>query len=147
MNIFKLPIKFEGIPFCRKDGEIKFLLVKRIPEDGGFWQPITGTLESSESLTECIYREFEEEININKNQIISVTDMFYQFTWVKNKDTQISEYVFGVELPDTIDIKLGNEHDDYRWCSYDEAQKTLEKDNNKKAFMEFKSRFISPIEP
>lgn len=146
MNIFKLPIKFEGILFCKKDGEFKFLLVKRIPEDGGFWQPITGTLESNESLTECIYREIEEEININKNQITSITDMFYQFTWMKNKDTQISEYVFGVELPDTIDIKLGNEHDDYRWCSYDEAQEILEKDNNKKAFMEFKSRFMAPTE-
>lgn len=141
MNSFQLPVKFEGIPYCKKDDSFKFLLVKRIPEDGGFWQPITGTLESNESLIDCIYREFEEEINIGRDKIVGITEMFYQFIWDK-KDVRISEYVFGVELSDVFDINLGDEHDDYKWCSFEEVLGFLEKENNKKAYAEFKKIFL-----
>jgi len=140
MNNFKLPIKFEAILYSKKNNLFKFLLIKRIPKDGGFWQPVTGTLESNESFFDCMYREIEEEINIKKDQIISVTEMIYEFTWLKNKNINITEYVFGVEIPSNLKIILSDEHNDYKWCSYYESLELMEKENNKKAFAAFKDK-------
>ena len=141
MDIFKLPIRFEAIPFCKEGNSFSFLLVKRVPDDGGFWQPITGTLESNESLAECMYRELVEEIGVTKEDIKQVSDMFYSFMWLKG-ETAITEYVFGVELATKKEALLSEEHDEYRWCSYDEALELLSKDNNKKAYEEFKKKFL-----
>jgi dihydroneopterin triphosphate diphosphatase len=141
MQNIKLPIRFEAIPFVKKGSTFKFLLVKRVPRDGGFWQPITGTLEANESLFECLYREMEEEVLIVNTEIKNVTDMFYTFTWQKG-NTVITEYVFGVELLTERKVKLSDEHEDQKWCSFDQAIKLLEKENNKNAFKEFKKKFM-----
>jgi lipoyl(octanoyl) transferase len=141
MKNFKLPIRFEAIPFVKRENSFRFLLVKRVPDDGGFWQPITGTLESQESLMGCLFRELEEEVSITKAEVKNLTDMFFTFTWEKG-DTKITEYVFGVELSDERPVILSDEHEDQRWCSYAEAIALLEKDNNKNAYREFRGRFM-----
>lgn len=142
MKTFKLPVRFEAIPYIKSSNGFRFLVVKRVPEDGGFWQPITGTLESDESLSDCIYREMEEEISIKEDEILNLSNMFFSFTWQKG-ETLIYEYVFGVELKNERAIELSGEHDDYKWCNFDEAMDLLEKDNNKAAYKVFKERFIS----
>ena len=48
----RLPIEIEGILFKRADGKIQYLLLKRHPEKGGFWQPVTGGLEEGETKIE-----------------------------------------------------------------------------------------------
>lgn len=142
MQYFDLPIKFEAIPFVKTNNGIRFLLVRRTPEDGGFWQPITGTLQSNESLIDCLYREVQEEINVGRSEIKEVSNMFYSFVWMKGPIT-ITEFVYGVELDEERNITLGAEHDAYRWCSFDEALSLLEKENNKKALLEFKDHLLS----
>ena len=96
-KVFELPIKIQGILFAKVGVEIKFLLLKRSPEDGGFWQAMTGTLDSNENMITCLKREVEEEIGVKSENIKSITDMFYSFTWEK-KGKLIYEYVYGVEL-------------------------------------------------
>ena len=137
MKTFKLPIRFEAIPFVRDGDNYRFLIVKRVPDDGGFWQPITGTLESNESLSDCIYRELKEEISIGKEEVLNLSDMFFSFTWNKG-EVLISEYVFGAELKNEHEITLSDEHEDYMWCDFNEAVNMLEKDNNKMAYKIFK---------
>jgi dihydroneopterin triphosphate diphosphatase len=133
---FELPIKLEGILFTLVDKQIKFLLLKRSPEDGGFWQPLTGTLDSDESLISCLKREVSEEIGVKESQIQEITDMFYSFTWEK-KGKLIYEYVYGVRLNPEQVITLSTEHTEYKWCDFDQAIELLTKDNNKNAFKEF----------
>jgi len=40
----RLPIQVEAIIFRRKGGTIEYLLLKRLPERNGFWQPVKGGL-------------------------------------------------------------------------------------------------------
>ena len=47
-----------------QDKEPIFLLLKRTPQDGGFWQPLTGTVEDGEKLSDCLKRELNEETGI-----------------------------------------------------------------------------------
>lgn len=135
-QVFELPIKVQGILFAKVEAGLKFLLLKRSLEDGGFWQAMTGTLDSNENMITCLNREVEEEIGVKREWIKSITDMFFSFTWEK-KGKLIYEYVYGVELEPEQTITLSEEHTEYKWCSFDDALELLEKDNNKNAFKEF----------
>lgn len=43
----------------------------------------------------------------------------------------ITEYVFSVELDRNINVTLSEEHDDYKWCDFNDSYQLLGKDNNK----------------
>ena len=129
----ELPIKTQGIIFKREDGVIKYLLLKRTEEDGGFWQPMTGTLNDGESLEECLRRETEEETGIRK--YIRIIKNIDKFEWVKPKKGTMTEYVFGIEVNKNTKIKISNEHDDFEWCVISEVFKKLGKRNNKNSFI------------
>jgi len=53
----RLPIQVEAIIFRRNGNTIEYLLLKRLPDRNGFWQPVTGGLEEGETLVEALRRE------------------------------------------------------------------------------------------
>ena len=139
--MFELPIKIEGVLFAKVGDKYKFLVLKRTPEDGDFWQPLTGTVNDGEKLAECLKRELKEETGIN--DLISVTDEIWRFDWKNKKDETIIEFVFGIELDANSQVKLNlSEHTEYKWCNFDEAMNLLGRENNKKAFDKFKEKII-----
>lgn len=125
----ELPIKVQGVMYSKNEKEIEYLIIKRCEQDGGFWQGVTGTLEEGEKLKECLIREISEELGITN--IKNISDLKQTLQWPKKTGFMITEYVFSVELDRNIDITLSEEHDDYKWCKFEEAYRTLEKDNNK----------------
>lgn len=132
----ELPIKVELIVFAHVENTLRFLLLKRSPEEGGFWQPVTGTLEMNESLRQCMRRELKEETGIKK--ITHISDEVYRFSWNKG-DEIIVEMVYGVKVH-YQSITISAEHTDYQWCDFDTALRFLEKENNKEAFLRFHKR-------
>ena len=56
----------EIIVFKVIDGNPLFLLLKRIPSRGGFWQPVTGGVNAGEDFTLAAKREVQEETGINE---------------------------------------------------------------------------------
>jgi 8-oxo-dGTP pyrophosphatase MutT (NUDIX family) len=56
---------------------LEYLLLKRLPDRNGFWQPVTGGLEEGETRTEALCREIEEETGIEN--LIRVTEGLYYF--------------------------------------------------------------------
>ena len=126
----ELPIKTQGIIFNRSKNKITYLLLKRTKEDGGFWQPMTGTQNDYESLKDCLLRELKEETGIKKHiQIINNVD---KFEWIDKKGKIISEYVYGVEVG-KVKVKLSEEHDKFIWLPFAQAKRKLEKENNKRS--------------
>ena len=133
MSVAELPLKIEAIIYTIKDGSIEYLLIKRTPEDGGFWQPVTGTVHDGERLVDCLTREIQEETGITK--IDNVSDCLYRFDWQRKSGERLLEFVYAVKVPaDSKIILAPDEHEDYKWCSFNEALDTLCTDNNKKSF-------------
>ena len=125
----ELPIKVQGVMYSKNNDKIEYLIIKRSEKDGGFWQGVTGTLEEGEKLKECLIREIKEELGIvNINKISEIEETIQ---WAKKTGFMITEYVFSVELDRNINITLSEEHDDYKWCDFNEAYQWLGKDNNK----------------
>lgn len=109
-------------------GRYLFLLMRRIPERGGFWQPLTGGVEYEETLEEAIRREAVEETGIT--EMVEVVDSNYHYEFTDEGRSHV-EYIFGAEVSASINVRLSHEHDDLRWVSKDEALQLLKWPGNK----------------
>ncbi|MCJ7718906.1 NUDIX pyrophosphatase [Candidatus Bathyarchaeota archaeon] len=126
----RLPIQVEAIIFRRNSSRIEYLLLKRLPERNGFWQPVTGGLEEGETRKEALYREIEEETGITN--LIRVIEGLHYFEFSDPNLNQ--EYIYGVEVSSTEEVVLdGKEHSEYRWCGIKDALQLLSWKENKEA--------------
>ena len=127
----RLPIQVvEAIIFRRNGDKVEYLLLKRLPDRNGFWQPVTGGLEEGEAQTEALRREIKEETGIRN--LIRVIEGLYYFEFSDPSLNQ--EYVYGIEVSSTEKVVLdGKEHSEYKWCSYQEALQLLHWKENKES--------------
>jgi len=126
----RLPIEVEAIIFRRNDQSIEYLLLKRLPQKNGFWQPVTGGVEEGETLEEALRREIMEETGVRN--IVAVIEGLFYFEFSDPNPNQ--EYVYGVEVSPSEEIVLdGREHSEYRWCSFQDALQLLHWKENKAA--------------
>lgn len=113
-----------------------------------FYQGISGGVEDNEKIVDTVIREVYEESGINENNIIKLDtissipgiNVNKNFNYVNNIYV-VYEYSFGV-LINNEDIKLSDEHQEYKWVTYDEAIKLLKYDSNKTALFELNERLI-----
>jgi 8-oxo-dGTP pyrophosphatase MutT (NUDIX family) len=109
----------EAIIFTvRENGEPLFLMLKRIPKRGGFWQPVTGNVERGESFEAAALREIQEELGIE--QVLELIDTGYSYEFTDNNLDQF-ERVFGVKVMDGTPVRLSSEHLEYIWASKEDA--------------------------
>jgi 8-oxo-dGTP pyrophosphatase MutT (NUDIX family) len=141
----------ECFVFRQNKGHFEFLLLKRIPAKGSFWQPPCGGVEKGEDLLSASYREIEEETSIKKEDIIKVISDVHTFVMDKHyltgePMTPITEYVFGFEVSENTQISIEEniypEHEEYRWVSFEEALHLLKWDNNKEGLQALQQKLI-----
>ncbi len=134
------PIQVLVYPVREKGDDWEYLLLKRIESIGGFWQGVTGAPEKGEELLDAAKRELLEETSYIPNFVFQ-TDFSYKILVEEkfNKDypegvKEIPEYVFVARInqPDLPSIDP-QEHEDWKWCSFDEAIELLKWEDNKKA--------------
>jgi len=113
----------------RRTDVFEILLLKLCSERGGFWQPVTGGVESGESYLEASVRELKEETGLDAE----VSPLQEKFSFEK-KGQRFEEHVFFAEAPrPNIAIRMDpREHIEFRWVTPDDAQKILFYDSNKK---------------
>ena len=136
--------------FRKKREDYEYLLLRRIPSKGGFWQPVSGGFEESDpSKLEAAYRELKEETGIDKKQVVRVLEEVHQYTYDKHYLTgkptpPITEYVYGFEVGLNVGVRIDRniypEHDEYRWVSFEEALNLLKWEENKEAFRKLKDK-------
>ena len=118
------------------EGKYEFLLLKRNKKKGGFWQPVTGGIETEDkSKKERVIQEIFEETGITKDKILRIIEDIHYFEFSDPDPTE--EYVFAAEVNNDVKVNINQniypEHDEYKWLPYDEAEKLLIWDNNKTA--------------
>lgn len=114
-----------------KNPSFKVLILKRTPERSGYWQPVCGGVENEEELITAVSREVYEETGIRKINLI--LDLEYTFTYNETKNgvlMEMQDFCFAIEIDNVSDIKLSDEHEDYKWCSYTEAKGYLKWEHN-----------------
>ncbi len=142
----RAPYQTLTILYKEKDNKILYAIFYRSSHP--IWQFVSGGGEDNETPLETVVREIKEETSIvvDKKEIeqldskttIPVINITGEYTWGKNVYV-IPEYTFAIKLKN-CNIKLSNEHKEYKWVEYDEAIKKLKYDSNKTALWELNER-------
>jgi dATP pyrophosphohydrolase len=104
-----------------ENGVHKFLLLKRADENKiypGIWQMVTGGIEHDEVTVDAVKRELLEETGL-KPQKLFVVPKINSF-YFPTSDKIVLSPVF-LAIVNTTDVKISEEHSEYKWVSFDEA--------------------------
>jgi 8-oxo-dGTP pyrophosphatase MutT (NUDIX family) len=90
----------------------EYLVVHRVPSDGGYWHGIAGGVEEGETPEHAAERELFEETGL----AVAPSPLHTPFTY-----DAVTVHTFLVDVQPEWEPELNDEHDDYRWCSRDSA--------------------------
>jgi dATP pyrophosphohydrolase len=109
-------------------GERRYLMLQRVPRLDAFWQGVSGGVEGDETPLEAARREVLEETSFTPARL---HDLGYTYSFpladkwrnlYAEGVTEIVEHTFVAELVEMAEPRINPmEHDDWRWCSFDEA--------------------------
>ena len=109
--------------------DVAVLLLRRGPERGHIWQPVTGKLEPDDAgPVDGARRELLEETGIDGVVRVIEPDLEFRF---RKEDQDVVERVIGVELAGQLPVRLSAEHVEYAWVQEAEAVDRLYWDINK----------------
>jgi 8-oxo-dGTP pyrophosphatase MutT (NUDIX family) len=127
-KIMKTNNQVEVIVFKKeKDSGIKYLMLKRNSQKGGFWQPITGNVEIGETFKQAAIRELQEETGVVR--FVRLFDTGYSFEFFDDNRRQC-EKVFAVEVESKTEIALSSEHTELQWALKRECMEKLKYPGN-----------------
>ncbi|MFQ5910008.1 MAG: NUDIX pyrophosphatase [Thermoplasmata archaeon] len=133
------PIQVLVHPVRLAGNQWEYLLLRRIPSRGGFWQGVTGGVEGDEDLEEAARRELIEETGYVPITLKRI-EHSYSFPIEKRVShlfpgaSEFMEHVFLAYVEGGKEPVMDpNEHDGYRWCRLDEALGLLKWPENKDA--------------
>jgi len=138
---YKQPRSIQVVIFSDGGEDRQYLLLRRVPSHGAFWQSVTGSLEGDETHRQAAAREVLEEtgINFRGDDLIElgVVNTFEIATQWRNRYapgvTHNEEVCFALGVTQS-DVRIDAvEHDAYEWTSFDRAMEMLYWDSNKRA--------------
>jgi dATP pyrophosphohydrolase len=109
--------------------DLQVLIMERA-DKAGFWQSVTGSVESNETPRQAAIREVLEETALDANhydlqdwQASNVYEIYPHWRHRYAPGTiENTEHLFGLELPSKLPIKLAaDEHVRYEWVDWREA--------------------------
>jgi dATP pyrophosphohydrolase len=139
---FKQPRSVQVVIFAESVRERHYLLLRRLASHGGFWQPVTGSLESGETHRASAVREVLEETGITACEEdlieLGVVNNFEIAPHWREKYapgvTHNEEVCFALKVFEG-EVRLDPiEHDAYAWENYEHAVEMLYWDSNRRAF-------------
>jgi lipoyl(octanoyl) transferase len=110
------------------DGRV--LLLKRAPDRGGFWQPVTGRIEPGEVPQDAAARELREETGFEA----AVRPLDYRHAFALSPDVNrlregtvvvAEETAFAAAVGPAVPPRLSAEHAEYAWLSPEQARERL----------------------
>lgn len=131
MNIISNLI--EAHIFREKDGKLEFLLLKRSPEQyyPNLWQMVTGKIKENEAAYHTALREIKEETSLTPEKfwVAPTVNSFYS----PDKDYICLLPVFAAKVNFNSEVKISNEHTEYKWVAPELAKQLLAWDGQRKS--------------
>ena len=131
---------------------LEVLLLERA-DHPGYWQSVTGSCETGETLTDTAIREIREETGLTIQQhaltdwqLQNVYEIYPQWRYRYSPDTtHNTEHVFGLQLPQPVAVQLApREHLNYQWLAWQDAAEKVFSPSNRAAILELPAHMIRP---
>jgi dATP pyrophosphohydrolase len=104
----------------------EFLVVHRTPEGGAYWHAIAGGVEPGEAWHAAALRELREETGLEADLLEPLGEFAYTpEAWENARGEHVDVHGFLVDVGPGWEPELDHEHDDYRWCSREDAIELL----------------------
>lgn len=132
---------------------IKVLLLERA-DHPGYWQSVTGSCETGETLPDTAMREVREETGLDAMQYAltdwqsqSIYEIYPQWRHRYPPGiTRNTEHVFGLQLPQPIAVRLTpREHVGFQWLAWQDAAEKVFSPSNRAAILELPERVYRKI--
>jgi dATP pyrophosphohydrolase len=140
------PVQVLVYPFRIINKQPQYLLLKRIKSRGDFWQGVTGAINKEEALPTAALRELYEETSLNCASLMDIGCKYFipldeKWKYLYADDVHnIEENVFAAYLEGEKDPIIDpREHNDWKWCTFDEAIELLKWKENIEALKQVKS--------
>jgi len=113
------------------EGSPEVLLLKTTPERGGFWQPVTGSVESGEDLVSAAARELREETGVSVRGA-DLRAIGHAFEFESRWGGRVREEVFVAAVRDSGPISIDSrEHVEFKWVNLRQAEIFLEHESTR----------------
>ena len=100
----------------------EFLCAHRAPDGGGYWHTIAGGVEPGEEFHAAAVRELREETGLYVEGLEPIGEFAYvRESWEEEPGLRVHVECFLADVEPGWEPQLDSEHDDYRWCTRDEA--------------------------
>ena len=116
--------------FCVEREKASFLLLKTTAKRGGFWQPVTGSVEAGEEPLAAAGREMREETGLEPLRIEPVSRP-YEFEGRRGE--RVMEYPFLAEVLAGSRERIvmdRREHVEFQWVSGEQALERIKYPSN-----------------
>ena len=113
---------------------LEVLLLKTVAVRGGFWQPVTGSVEQEESNFSAAQRELREETGfcLSSDELSAIG---YSFEFDSRWGGRVREEVFAAWILDAGTVKIDSrEHSHFCWVDERQAFFLLHHEETKKCF-------------
>lgn len=109
----------------------KFLLLKRADTKmyEHLWQGVAGKIENGESAWQAALRELVEETGLKAKRMFIADHVSKFYEEIGDRINLVP--VFGIEV-ESEEVRLSDEHTEFRWMDVDEAEQTLVWNGQKK---------------
>lgn len=117
----------------RRGGE--FLVLHRAPQFEAYWHVVAGGVEEGESAREAAVRELSEEVGLGAEAPLRDLERPFAYSLAEESEAVRSRFgpaqtdvpvdVFVTDVEPAWEPALNEEHDDYRWCTREEAAALL----------------------
>lgn len=115
----------EAHVFRKRNDDLEFLLLKRAESEKypGIWQMVTGSSNENEKAYQTAVREISEETGLKPIEFWVVPHMnsFYSH----ENDYVCMVPVFAALVENFTEVKISDEHSEFKWVGRDEAKKLL----------------------
>src|SRR5256714_2471998 len=133
----EVPVELETVSVAILRGDSEVLLLRRIPQRGGFWQTLTGRREPGESPLATAAREVYEETGLTPalSDLIDLRDA-HSFALAPARIPGLApgpraprfahETAFALRVPPGTEVRLDpTEHDAHQWVTIPDALRLL----------------------
>jgi len=126
-------VSYGAVVFKKEGKNILYLLLYRKAHEHykEMWDFPRGLIEKGETPEDDIRREVQEETGITDLKFLSGFREKVKWFYKKEGMLIFKEATYYLAETKTKKVKLSFEHDDYKWCSYEEALKLVKFSNTK----------------